>query len=275
MEIQLPEHINLNRPESYILTIQVLPQGFAFSIYNPVDDGSYFYYRPEKEGRPFSADDLKEMYFDNEFFSLPFRKVNILNNTGVFTYVPSLVFEEKDKAVYMDFLYPKPKGKLLHQPLPFIGATVIHAMDEGLYEFFHRSFPEAVYIHHTAPLLVYFNERIRTVNAGRMIVNLNQGGIDVLCFRHDTFELGNHFAINQIDDAVYYILFVWKQLKYDQMKDFIYIAGQSGGKKQLMDALKEYIHNIIPANIVPTAHFERVDTGSIPFELASLSLCEL
>lgn len=275
MKILLPEHIDLNRPERYIFTIEVLPESFAFSVYNPVDDGSYYYHSLEKEGKAFTLDDFKDVYFDNEFFSLPFRKTYILNNTGVFTFVPSLVFEEQHKATYMGFLFSKKKGKLLHQPLSFIGATIIHEMDNATYEFMLRSFPAAIFSHHTAPLLAYFKEKIRTVNAGRMAVNFNERGMDVLCFQHDSLLLANHFGITHLNNALYYILFIWKQLKFDQMKDFIYIAGATKHKKELMEELKEYIHNIIPVNIVPEAHFDRIDTGSIPFELASLSLCEL
>jgi hypothetical protein len=59
------------------------------------------------------------------------------------------------------------------------------------------------------------------------------------------------------------------------LKDLLHIAGNPASKKELPEQLKEYIHNIVPVNIVPEAHFERIDTRNIPFELAALTLCEL
>lgn len=275
MQIQLPENINLAYPERFILTIEVHPRRIVLSVYNPADNGSYFFHSAGC-GKPSTPDALlKEIYFDNEYLALPFRKVNILNYTPVFTYVPSLIFEEKDKEKYMDFLFMKEKGKLLHQPIEQQGLTVIHEIDEEIYKFIERSFTNARYIHHTYPLLCYFQNRIRTVNASRMIVNINTNEIDILCFSRDTFLLGNHFECKTGKDMIYYILFTWKQFQFDQTKDFIYLAGNQEIRRELMDELKEYVHNIIPVNITPEDHFEQIDTGKIPFELASLSLCEL
>jgi hypothetical protein len=275
MKIQIPENIDLRHSERYILTIRIHPERFSFSLYNPIDDSSYFYYPIEKDKQSSAFSSFQDDFFDNEFFSLPYRKVNIINYTDVFTYIPALIFEEKDKATYMKFLFTENENKILHHEIKNQGITILHEMKEEIYEFFQRSFVNGQIIHHTASLIAYFWDKTPTVNRNKLIVNLQDNGLDILCFSHEHFLLGNHFDCRQIEDAVYYILFVWKQLKFDQLKDFAYITGDVASKKDLMEQLKAYIYNIIPINIIPEAHFSQIDTQIIPFEMACLSLCEL
>ena len=275
MKIQLPENIDIDHPERYILTIRVHPEQFSFSLYSPVDDASYFYFPIEKEKQSSAFVSFQEAFFDNEFLSLSFRKIYIINYTPVFTYVPSLIFEEKDKKEYFKFLFKDKPDKIIHHELQVPEITILHDIRHGIYEFFQRSFVSGQIIHHTAPLIAYFRDRTPAMNRNKVVVNLQSNEMDVLCFSHNEFLLGNHFNCQQMEDAVYYILFIWKQLKFDQLKDFVYITGDVISKKKLMEQLREYLHNIIPANITPEAHFSQIDTRMIPFEIACLSLCEL
>ena len=275
MKIQLPENIDLSHPERYILTIRVHLEQFSFSLYNPIDDASYFYLPIEKEKQSSAFVSFQDAFFDNEFFSLPFRKTYIINYTSVFTYVPTLIFEEKDLKEYLKFLFKDKPEKILHHTLQSPELTILHDIRHGIYEFIQRSFVNGQIIHHTAPLIAYFRDKTPTVNRNKIVVNLRDKGMDILCFSHNNLLLGNHFNCQQIEGAVYYILFIWKQLKFDQLRDFIYITGDVMSKKKLMELLREYLHNIIPVNITPEAHFSQIDTRMIPFEIACLSLCEL
>jgi len=272
MKIQIPENIDLSHCERYILTIEVHPEQFSFSLYNPIENSSYFYHRIEKSKQEDAFSSFQSFFFDNELLTLSFRKIFVINYTSVFTYVPTLIFDEKDKNQHLDFIFSEVSGKVLHQNLQRSGITIIHEIPVEIYDFFQRSFVNAQFVHHTAVLITYFQEKGHLSNGNRMIVNKQKNGIDILCFSRDSLLLGNHFPSSGINDAVYYILFIWKQLKFNQMKDFIYIAGDV---KELMEPLKKYIHNIIPVSITPTEHFEQINTGIIPFEMASLSLCEL
>jgi hypothetical protein len=275
MKIKLPDNINLTQPERYILTIYIHPDKFSFSLYNPVEDSSYFYREISGEKQTDAFSNLKNTFFENEFFSYAFRKIRIINHTPVFTYIPSIIYEEKHKKDYMKFLFSKNTERTLSHSLSTAGITILHCLPETVYDFFVRSFFNPEFIHHTAPTIAYFRDRSNRVNAKQMIVNKNGQEMDIFCFERGTLLLGNHFTSNHAQDAVYYILFVWKQLAFDQLKDYLHIVGDVTSKKELLEQLKSYIHNVLPINIVPEAHFAQIDTRDIPFELAALTLCEL
>ncbi|MDR3217627.1 MAG: DUF3822 family protein [Dysgonamonadaceae bacterium] len=275
MKINLPENIDLGHPEQYIFTIYIRPEWFSFSLYNPVEDGSYFYREIENGKYTDAFSHFKDLIFENDFFTFSFKKIQVMNHTAVFTYIPSLIFEEKHKQHFVKFLFSESLGKTLHHTLSTAGITILHQMPEEIYNFLLRTFVNPEIIHHSAPLIAYYQERSKRTNAKQMIVNRNKYGMDILCFASGTFLLGNHFQCNNLPDAVYYILFVWKQLKFNQLNDILLIAGDPVSKKELLEKTALYIHYILPVTIEPEAHFDQVDTSNIPFELATLSLCEL
>ena len=272
MKIEIPENIDLSRSKQYILTIEVHPQQFSFSLYCPIENSSYFYYQLAKNEQKDAFSSFQDIFFDNAFFTLPFQKVFIINYSTVFTYVPTLIFEEKDKNEYLQFIFAENKGKILHQDLQRFGITILHEIPDEVYNFLQRSFVNPQFIHHTASLMSYFQEKGQLINGNWMVVNNKGDGVDIFCFSQNNLLLGNHFDCSSISDAIYYVLFIWKQLKMNQIKDFLYIAGN---KKELVEALQTHIHNIIPVNIIAIDHFEQIDTEVIPFEMASLSLCEI
>lgn len=276
MKINLPENINLAQAGRYILTICIRPEGFSFSLYNPVENGSFFFREIENEDHKGTLSNFREYFYQNDFWTLPFRKIFLMDYTSCFTYVPSLICEENSSRDFMSFLFTEKTGeKTMCQRLMLSDLTILYQLEEANYEFFHRTFVGIRFIHYTSPFIAYFHERSKITRRSQMIINLSFAGMDIFCFREGKFLLGNRFKFAQWSDALYYILFSWKQLKLDQLTDFLYVTGEKELKKEAIESLKLYIYNIIPVNITPEAHFEGIDMGSIPFELTALTLCEL
>jgi hypothetical protein len=272
MKIQIPENIHLNDLEHAVLTFRVHPEQIAFALYDRHDPAVFFYHSVEgnKHASAFAA--FQDIFFENDFFSLPFKEVRLINHTSTFTYIPSLIFEDKDKETYMRFLFTETTDKILSHSIRNQGITVIHTLPENVYDFFHRSFSGMKIVHHTAPLITYFQKKNRTVDGNRLIVLLQGSGMDILCFSRETLLLANYFHWKEIQDVVYYILFTWKQLKFDQLHDFAYVAGADESKQTLIGILTEYFQQVLPVDIASEAHFEQTDPQVVPYELLSLFL---
>jgi hypothetical protein len=262
MKIQLPKNINLNCSEQYVLAIEVHPELCSFFLYNPAENSDCFYYRISNDKKPDAFSCFQNVFFDNDFFTLPFKKVFVINYTQAFTFVPALLFEEKDKEEYIKFSFTENTGKVLHQAIQKPDMVVVHEMPDNKYDFFQRSFVNGRIIHYTVPLIAYFQKKGQLVNGNRMIINKREEGIDIFCFSRDNFLLGNHFICSQLPDAVYYVLFIWRQLKFNQLKDFIYIFED---KNDLKEQLKDYVRNVVP--------IEKQE--ATPFKITALSSCEL
>jgi hypothetical protein len=166
-----------------------------------------------------------------------------VNHSPVFTCVPNLLFEEKDAEAYLQFSFTSPHGKILHQTLSNPNMTILHTLPEDIYGFLQRSFPEAAPVHHTAALIAWCQEKGQCLNANRMFIFRTSTGITVLCFSRQQLLLSNYFHCESVEDAVYYSLYVYKQLKFNQSKDFIYL---SEAEEKLQETLKKYVQNVVP-----------------------------
>ncbi len=275
MEIQFPEIIDTDHPERLIFALKVSLDRFSFTLYDPVVDGSFFYYEIPVERDSDVLSSFKQFFFENPFLASSFRKVYIINGYPEFTFVPELLYREEDAESLLAFNFADSIGRILTQKLRQPSLVILHRMPEEVYQFLNRSLTNALFIHYLSPLIVYFQDKNKVFNASQFIVNLDNKRLDIMCFSQGNFLLANSFQISRIEDAVYYILFTWKQLKLDQIKDYIFISGNRDGKGKLMQQIQPYIHNIIPVNMPSTAHFSGVETQNIPIEFTSITLCEL
>jgi hypothetical protein len=192
----------------------------------------------------------------------------------MFTYVPNAIYSDKYKAGFTKFVFSEKEEKMMAYSVPSAKLKILYPIPGDVYDFFARSFNEPEFIHHSAPLIAYFLSPDIKYTKQRMIVNAHPDGIDVLCFSRKSFLLGNHFPCEKSHDAVYYILYTWKQLKMNQFTDFLYITGERFQNEELIKKLRLYIQHVRPKPIPDKYWFEIVNTGDISFESAVFSLCE-
>ncbi len=241
MKIHIPEHIDLNYPERYDLNIEISPENIAVAVIECDNQDHSFYQCLYPENYKTIPAFFQDILFENEFFLFNFRKVNIINYSQTFTFVPDILFNEKEKGEYMNFLFCKPEGKVLFQKDDLLHLILLHTIPDDLYQFIQRTFVGVEISHHLFPLLRFFNREEFRNKDKRMLVNIRKKGIDILCFDQEKFLLGNHFECTDLNEIVYYTLFIWKQLKFDQHKDRLYLSTQ---KEELNLQLKNYIENI-------------------------------
>ncbi|MDR0230518.1 MAG: DUF3822 family protein [Dysgonamonadaceae bacterium] len=261
--MKLPEKFDLSLTEKYILVLEISDEIYSFSIYNSVEEGSIFHHEVEKKLGEDAFSAFENFYYENEFLSNSYHKIFVVNNTANFTFVPTNVFDEKKKDEFFRFNFSGNQGKVLAQTLNKPEITILHSIPEKAFDFFNRTFVNLHFVHHISPLLSYFAERTRIGNTHRLIVNMQNEGLDVLYFAPSgEFIFANHFKCSHLNDAVYYIFFIWKQFNLNQLKDFIYVAGNSSQTPDLIKQLQKYVQNVFPVEITSS-------------ELLSLTLCEL
>jgi len=272
MKINIPDNINLKIPGRYILTVYVHPEKFSFSLHCPDDSTSYFFYKIDSidETDVFSV--FKDLFFENEFFTYPFQKTCVLVFSPLFTYIPNEIYSDKNKEDFIKFIFSEKEEKFLDYSISSPKISVLYPISEEIHDFFIRSFNEPVFIHYSLPVIAYFYSRDKKHKKRRMIINAHEKGIDIFCFSQKFFLHGNHFPAGKFEDAVYYILYTWKQLKLDRLADSLYVTGEHYQNEELLRKLRLHIQHVRPEPIPIERQFENIDTSHIPFELAVFSL---
>jgi hypothetical protein len=273
MKINILDTISLHTPEKYILTVYVHPEKFSFSLHRPDDPKSYFVYKIDSTERSDAFSVFKDLFFDNDFFTYPFQRTYILVFSSLFTFVPNAIYSNQYKDDFIQFIFSEKKDKFLDHSISFLKLRVLYSISETVYDFFIRSFNHPEFIHHLTPLITYFGHSNTKYENRRMIINIHEKGVDIVCFSGQLFIFGNHFPCEKYQDAIYYILYTWKQLKMDRYSDVLYVSGLYEQNKELIRELKLYIQQVCPKPIPEACRFD-TRIKNIPFELAIFSLCE-
>ncbi len=237
----IPDCFDLNNSSQYVLVIKVAETGYGFGLYNPQTE-DVFFEAVKQTGNENAFTGFKNVFFDNDFFSLTYKDIYIINCTEEFTFVPSSIYSESDKRKYFEFNFAEYQEVILSQ---FLGpVTLLFTFPKEEYEFFVRSFINPRFIHHQSPLIVFFQDQ-KTVQAHKMIVSLEgKNKVDIVCYDRDSFVLGNHFSCQSKEDIIYFILFIWKQLKFNQLEDLLYIIGVEEDDL-LIGILRDYLKNMV------------------------------
>ncbi|MDH8701507.1 hypothetical protein M2138_000853 [Dysgonomonadaceae bacterium PH5-43] len=258
MKIELPDNINLDYLDKYILSILIDKQ-YSFSLYNKETQSVDFYYTL-KSNKNNAFTDFQDLMFENEFFTSTFGKVYIINYSDRYTHIPEILFDEKDKESFMNFLFSDKLEKILSNTVNETGIVTLHSINENIYDFFHRSFVDFELTHYTVPIISYL-QNIESSNSKQMFFNKSNTRLDVYCFFHNKLQLVNSFDCNSNNEAVYYLLLIWKQLKLDQMNDFLYSLSYN---EEILEILKTYI------NKVETLEYHNDIDKNVPFEIQIL-----
>jgi hypothetical protein len=275
MHLILPDTFDLDHSEKYRLILRLQPDNFSFALFNP-SDNNFFYYQEMAYKKKFSKlENLKEFFFENLFPVLPYKKLQVLVYSAKFTLVPSILFEEKNEETFFDFNFHQRSGICLSYFLQQSHVHIIYEIGKDIYDFFHRSLIHPEFVPHIAPLTGFFQQRNLSGNNREMIVNLHKDTMDVLCFSHNELLMANNFLIRNTEDSLYYTLFIWKQLKLDQLKDTISVIGSKKQKAEFIRVLQKYLKNISAFDIDAKKHFaETINDINIPPDILMLSLCE-
>lgn len=275
MRFTLPDTFDMDRSDRYVLSLRLQVNGCSFALYDPLVEGSFHYQEVQYNKKQTPITNLKEFFFDNPFLALPYKRLFVICCSSQFTCVPSVIYEEEDKEKIYAFNLSEQGGKILAHALPVAGMHLVYSLDTEIYEFLHRSLLNARFIHHTAPMITFFQDKLRMGYVKRMLVNPQEGSVDILCYAENGLLMVNTFPCKGVEDMVFYVLYAWKHLRLNQLKDQVLVAGERKEKDQLIEVLSQYIKHILPYEATSECLVREDDIKTIPFDQLSLSLCEL
>lgn len=90
---------------------------------------------------------------------------------------------------------------------------------------------------------------------------LHDRHIDVFSFQQRRFRFQNSFDAARVHDALYFLLFVWKQLAFDNEEDELYLVGETEDKELLLAKLKNYLRRVYVIN--PASDLNRAPASMI------------
>ena len=241
--------IDFTKSKQYTLSIRLSTDGFSFSIYNPIHDDSLSIIEKGIDPSLSLTANLKAVFHESDFLNHPYKRVNIMIADKRFTIVPLELFEEEQAELLFYHNHQKRENEAVRRNiLQKNNVVIVFGIDKSAYTFLKEQYPEAHFYSQSTPLIDYFSVKSRLGNSKKMYTSIRQEGIDIYCFEKGRLLLANSFECTQTEDRIYYLLYVWKQLEFDQKRDELHLTGTLPDKEVLMNELKKFILQVFIMN---------------------------
>ncbi len=243
------ETIDYSKSEQYTLSIRLSTDGFSFSIYNPIHDSTLSFFEKEIDTSLSLTANLKQAFRELEFLNHEYKRVNILVTGKRFTLVPLELFEDDQTEILFHYNHPYRENETIqYNILKTHNLVVIFGIDRSAYSFLNEQYPHARFYSQVSPLTEYFAVKSRLGNSKKLYASLRSGAIDLYCYEKGHLLLVNSFECKQTEDRVYYLLYVWKQLEFDQERDELHLTGLLTDKEALVKELRKFILQVFIMN---------------------------
>ncbi|MBQ8443231.1 MAG: DUF3822 family protein, partial [Bacteroides sp.] len=101
-------------------------------------------------------------------------------------------------------------------------------------------------------------------NQRRLYAYFQAHQMTVFAFDKGKLLLVNTFNCKQTSDQIYYILYVWQQLGFNQEKDQLLLTGKMENKEELLTELNKFLRQVTPLPM----------QDNLPFDIQTLMTCE-
>ena len=241
--------IDFTKSKQYTLSIRLSTDGFSFSIYNPIHDDSLSIIEKEIDTSLSLTANLKAVFHESDFLNHPYKRVNIMMASKRFTIAPLDLFEEGQAELLFYHNHQKKENEtVLYNILRKNNVAVIFGIDKSAQTFLNEQYPEARFYSQSTPFIDYFSVKSRLGNSKKMYASVRKDGIDIYCFERGHLLLANSFECTHTEDRIYYLLYVWKQLEFNQERDELHLTGILPEKDVLMSELKKFILQVFIMN---------------------------
>lgn len=255
--------VDFSKSEQYTLSIRLSADGFSFSVFNPLPEGGLSDSNRKIDESLSLTANLKQTFRELEWLKHSFYKVNIIVADKRFTLVPLDFFEDEQCEMLFYHNHPKRDNEIVqYNILQKNNTVVLFGMDKSAYSFLQEQYPNARFCAQASPLIEHFSAKSRLGNTRKMYADLQSNYANIYCYDRGRLLLANSFECKVTADRLYYLLYIWKQLGFEQMHDELHLSGNLEDKDALVSQLQKFIKQVF------------IVTPALNIDLQAITTCE-
>jgi hypothetical protein len=241
----------------YHLSIQISLDGFSFAILD-IPKGKYTLLKSTnfflKRSRLLFMK-VKELLSEDEHLNLKYKSVDIVYSSENFTMVPQPFYQQGAADKFFGFNHEIEKGYLTDKTLmPKAEAWCIFNIPENLKEFLALKFPKATIRHNLFPLMERaLKENKNFPDRKQIHVNFFRTYFELVVLSGSKLMLCNQFSYASENDVIFYVLYVFEQLKLAPDNTELVFHGLVQKNDPVCQTFKKYIRKVSFAS--PTTLF--------------------
>lgn len=272
--MQQSDRLNPTKQNTRI-TIRVGRGTLSFSMPN-ADGGIDFVPYVVKSGVSMAAN-LREAFKTCDFLADAPEKVRVFIDTDVLM-VPADIFDEEQAEDFYFHSFPDRRGEVLFcQPLNELHIVALSSINRDLKLVLEDHFQDIILLNAVSPVWNHLYQRSFLGNRQKLFGYFHERRLEIFAFQQNRFKFFNSFDVKHLNDAVFYLLYVWKQLRMDAQNDELHIVGNifqetssiaTQEKEQLLKELHRFLAKVYVIN--PSADFNRAPVTTMkhmPYDL--------
>ena len=219
------------------------------------------------------AANLREALRTIPLLQMSYDRVLVLADSPVLM-VPVNLFREDEKGDLFHHTFPDLEQQVvMHSVLPDLNSVAVFSVHKDLRMVIGDAFQHVSYAAAVASVWHHLHQRSYTGQRQKLYGYFHDRRMEVFCFAQNRFKFCNSFAVGNPDDAVYYLLAVWKQLGLVPEHDELYLVGELTDGGALTETLQQFLKRVFVIN--PSGEFNRAaitQIKDVPYDLVTLYL---
>ena len=214
----LDETLDINATTSYHLSIQAGPDGFSFTLLD-IQRNKYVAlknYAPSEKAES-GTDPLwfKSVFKSDEFLKKEYKSVALVWVTQNSTLVPDPLFKKDNLKDYFTFNQDLlDSEEILFNKIQRTDAWSLYPIPSQVIRFFREQFPAVHIFHQSVPFINSLLQVQRNGSSGNQVfVHLYGNLFDIVVIRGKSLKLYNSFSYKHVNDLLYFVLYIFEQLK--------------------------------------------------------------
>ena len=217
------------------------------------------------------AANLREALRTQPLLGDDFERVLVMVDSPTLMVPTNFFVEEESEALYRHAFTDAEQQLVMHTVLPDLNAVALFAIQKDLRSVIANNFGEVRYSAAVAPVWRHLHQRSYTGQRQKLYGYFHDRRMEVFNFQQNRFKFCNSYAVNNPNDALYYLLAVWKQLGLDAEHDELHLVGSMAEREHLMEEAQRFVKHVLYTN--PSGEFNRAPATQIkgmPYDLITL-----
>lgn len=254
------------------LFIRISRKHIAFAVFDPANTAQPVSYQPYQAKAGISiAANMREAFRDMPLLGENYQRVTVMVDTPALM-VPVSLFDESEKDTLFRHAFPSStQDTVLFSVLPDLSCVALYSVNRDLKMVLDSHYPQAIYHCAAAPVWRHLHSRSFMGVRSKLYGYFHSQRLDIFSFQQNRFKFCNSFDTQRRADAIYFLLYVWRQLNLSQEHDELHLAGEIPEGRQLLDELHQYLRRAYIIN--PSADYNRSPVTQIeglPYDVMTL-----
>jgi len=181
----------------------------------------------------------------NTVFSADFNSVIVIHQNELATLVPKELYDAEHKVDYLKFNSKILRNDFITEDEIAINNSVnVYVPYVNINNYIFETFGEFVYKHSSSILIDSILQDSKTSENPIVYINVNTDTIELIVVENNKLQLFNVFNYYSKEDFIYYVLFVFEQLKLNAETTHIQLSGNIIIGDDLYVILYTYVRHV-------------------------------